>query len=86
VNADGIIDVGDVVYLINYQYKNGPVPFMLILGDVNRDQSVDISDVVFLINYLYKNGTPPINAAKVDQPYASKGLSAHPSPAFDLIK
>ena len=59
-NSDGIIDIGDVVYLINYLFKNGPGPIpMLSVGDCNDDGTLDISDVLHLINYLYKNGTPP---------------------------
>jgi hypothetical protein len=26
VNDDGIVDVSDVIYLINYLYKDGPAP------------------------------------------------------------
>lgn len=86
VNTDGVIDVGDVVYLINYLYKNGSAPFMLILGDVTRDGHVDVGDVVYLINYLFKNGEPPIDAVKIAKPDALKGLLSHPTPAIDLIK
>ncbi len=86
VNVDGVIEVGDVVYLINYLYKNGTAPFILILGDVTRDGSVDVSDVVFLINYLFKNGDAPIDAVKIAQPDASKGLIPRPTPVFDLMK
>ncbi len=61
-NDDGVIDIGDVVYLINYLYKSGPEPLPLwIVGDVNCDLVVDIGDVVYLINYLYKNGPEPCN-------------------------
>jgi hypothetical protein len=56
---DGVIDIGDVVYLINYLYKNGPTPDPLESGDANCDSVVDVSDVVFLINYLFKSGPPP---------------------------
>jgi hypothetical protein len=58
-NADAVIDVGDVVYLINYLFKSGPVPHPLEAGDVNCDGNVDVGDVVYLINYLFKNGPPP---------------------------
>ncbi len=58
-NADGIIDVGDVVYLINYLYKNGDPPNPLESGDANFDGIVDVGDVVYLINYLFKGGTQP---------------------------
>ena len=59
VNGDGVIDVGDVVYLINYLYKGGPVPSPSKAGDTNCDGIVDIGDVVYLINYLYKAGPAP---------------------------
>jgi len=59
VNADGTIDIGDVVFLINYLYKNGSAPSPLELGDANCDGTADVGDVVYLINYLYKGGNPP---------------------------
>jgi hypothetical protein len=58
-NGDKTIDVGDIVYLINYLYKNGTIPDPLDAGDVNCDGTVDVGDVVYLINYLYKSGEPP---------------------------
>lgn len=62
VNNDGGLDVGDVVYLINYLYKNGPVPIpFLVIGDVTCDFIVDVGDVVYMINYLFRNGPEPCN-------------------------
>lgn len=58
-NGDGIIDIGDVVYLINYLFKNGTAPNPLQSADSNCDRVVDIGDVVYLINYLFKSGPPP---------------------------
>jgi hypothetical protein len=60
VNSDWNVDVGDVVYLINYLYRHGldPVP-TLQAGDVNCDSMVDVGDVVYLINYLFKSGPAP---------------------------
>jgi len=58
-NQDAVIDVGDLVYLINYLYKGGLAPNPPELGDVNLDSLVDIGDVVFLVNYLYKSGSAP---------------------------
>jgi len=58
-NGDMIIDVGDVVYLINYLYKNSPAPNPPEVGDCNFDGVINVGDVVFLINYLYKGGDPP---------------------------
>ena len=59
VNADAVVDVGDVVYLINYLFKNGPAPNPIQSGDVNSDAVVDVGDVVYLINYLFKGGPSP---------------------------
>ncbi|MCK4224970.1 MAG: S8 family serine peptidase [candidate division Zixibacteria bacterium] len=58
-NGDGVIDLGDVVYLINYLFKGGSAPDPLEAGDCNCDTVVDLGDVVYLINYLFKNGPPP---------------------------
>jgi len=59
VNRDGVIDLGDVVYLITYLYKNGPAPDCLLAGDANCSGEVELGDVVYLITYLYKAGPPP---------------------------
>jgi hypothetical protein len=57
--GDGVINLGDVVYLISYLYKSGPAPVPLPAGDVNCDGGVALGDVVYLISHLYKNGPPP---------------------------
>lgn len=59
VNGDGSIDIGDMVYLLNYLYKNGPTPFPLASADANCDGVVNIGDVIYLINYLFKGGPLP---------------------------
>ncbi len=59
VTADGIIDLGDVVFLINYLYRQGASPPHPRVADVNGDGVVDLGDVVYLINYLFKGGLAP---------------------------
>ncbi|MGB2770082.1 MAG: C25 family cysteine peptidase, partial [Candidatus Zixiibacteriota bacterium] len=58
-NGDEIIDVGDVVFLVNYLYKGDVPPAPWEAGDASCDGEVDLGDVVYLINYLYKGGDPP---------------------------
>ena len=58
-NADGIIDLGDVIHLLNYLFKNGPDPIPMEAGDTNCDGLVDLGDVVHLLNYLFKGGPAP---------------------------
>lgn len=58
-NGDQVVDVGDVVFMINYLFKVGVTPNPLSSGDVNGDCKIDVGDVVYLINYLFKGGPSP---------------------------
>ncbi|MGB8657793.1 MAG: dockerin type I repeat-containing protein [Candidatus Zixiibacteriota bacterium] len=58
-NQDGGIDIGDVVFAINYLFKSGPAPDSLESGDVNCDGVIDAGDVICLTNHLFKNGPLP---------------------------
>jgi len=60
-NGDGVINVSDVVYLINYLFISGPAPDPIQAGDANCDGFVNVTDVVYLINYLFISGPPPCN-------------------------
>jgi hypothetical protein len=59
LTADGLINLGDLIYLVSYLYKSGPAPEPLCRGDANCDGVVNVSDVVRLINYLYRSDLPP---------------------------
>lgn len=58
-NGDGIIELGDLIYILNYLYKNGSSPDPLARAEVNCDDIVDLGDVIYLINYLFKGGPEP---------------------------
>jgi hypothetical protein len=57
--GDWVVDVGDVVYLINYLYRSGIPPDPIVSGDATCEGIVDVGDVVYLINYLFKAGPEP---------------------------
>jgi photosystem II stability/assembly factor-like uncharacterized protein len=59
-NSDGTIDVGDAIYLLNYLFKNGPLPDPPQAGDANGDLVLDVGDAIYLLNYLFKAGPPPV--------------------------
>jgi hypothetical protein len=59
VNQDGVTDIGDVIYLVNYLYKSGCAPYPIQSGDANCDAIVDVGDIIYLINYLFKGGAAP---------------------------
>jgi hypothetical protein len=59
LNRDGIVDVVDIVFLVDYLFKDGPAPQPPALADINGDCYATVSDVVYLINYVFKSGPPP---------------------------
>jgi len=59
LNDDGVVNLLDIVFLINYKYKEGVVPDPMESADVNGDGSVNILDIVYLINFKYKDGPAP---------------------------
>jgi hypothetical protein len=59
LSGDGIVDIKDVIYLINYLFIGGPPPRILSSGDPNNDCVIDVADVVYLVNYLFVSGPPP---------------------------
>ncbi len=58
-NGDGVINVADAMYIINYLFTGGPAPDPLEAGDANCDGTVNIADAMHLINYLFAGGPPP---------------------------
>jgi hypothetical protein len=62
-DGDGVVNVTDVVYLINYKFlvPPGPPPKPWAAGDVDCNGVINVSDVVYLINFLYliPPGPPP---------------------------
>ncbi len=59
-NGSGGVNLGDVVYLVNYIFKSGPEALPPESGDANCDETVNIGDAVFLIDYIFRSGTEPV--------------------------
>jgi hypothetical protein len=59
-NGDGLIDITDVLYMLNYLFRSGPPPVSFVAGDANSDDDLGVLDPLYLLNYLYKGGPPPL--------------------------
>ena len=49
-------DISDLLYLVNYMFKEGPAPAIDAAADVNGDDGLDIDDIVYLVNFMFKEG------------------------------
>ena len=58
-DGNGMVNIADVVYLINYIFAGGPAPNPLLAGDVDCNGMVNIADVVYLINFIFGGGPAP---------------------------
>lgn len=53
------IDIGDLIYLVDYFYSGGNVPACEHEADVDASGEIDIGDLIYLSDYIFYNSTPP---------------------------
>ena len=58
-NYDGITNIVDAVFLVNFIFRSGPPLCVEKSGDASCDGEVNVIDIVYLVGYLFKNGPPP---------------------------
>ena len=56
-NGDEKVDIGDVVYLVNYNLKSGSPP--VCPSDVDCSGYTNLVDAVYLVLYLFRQGNDP---------------------------
>ncbi len=59
INNDGLVNILDIIFLIDFKFKGGPAPDNLEAADVNNDGLVNILDIIYLINHKFKGGPAP---------------------------
>jgi len=59
-NSDGVVDIGDAVYITAYVLRGGPPPITYDAADCNNDDHVNIGDAIYLVNYIFKGGPAPV--------------------------
>lgn len=59
VNDDGIVNIGDPVYLLAFLFSMGPAPVPFAESDANGDGSTDVADTVYLLTFLFGSGPQP---------------------------
>ena len=66
VDDDGIIDVSDITYLVDYLNDLGPAPPVSANADVDGDCIICAEDMYYLAAYLHQGGPPPVECTCVD--------------------
>jgi len=57
-NADGQVDLGDAVQILNYLFASAAIS-CVDAADTNDDGQSDIGDPIGLLNYLFVQGSAP---------------------------
>jgi hypothetical protein len=55
IDGDIGINIADVVYLVNYIFRDGPPPVNMPAADTNASGEVDVGDAVALLNYIFRS-------------------------------
>ncbi len=79
-NADGTVNIGDGVYILQNLFSNGPDISCPDAADANDDEIVNIADAVYILLNLFAAGLP------IPEPHATCGLdsTSHPLGEPDL--
>ena len=58
-DLDNIIDVVDLVYFVDFQFRNGSAPACFDAADLVVDGVHDVADLVFMVDYQFRDGDAP---------------------------
>jgi len=60
LDTSGVVNLLDILYLIDFKFKNGPAPpYEDRLADFDCDGAVNLLDILYLIDFKFKHGPAP---------------------------
>ena len=68
VNSDGFVDLSDAIFLVQFQFLDGPTPECMKAADFTDNGTVDIADAISILQWLFNGAPGP------DAPYPGCGL------------
>ena len=75
-NADGALDVGDVIFNLVFLFRGGAAPGCLDAADFDDDGVIRISDAIGVVNYV-------VSGASVPPPPGPPGETCGPDPTSE---
>jgi hypothetical protein len=67
-NADGVINITDGIFVLNFLFLGGPGPDCQEAANPNDDGTINITDGIFVLNYLFLGGPPPADPGPIGSP------------------
>lgn len=58
-SPDDVIDISDLVFMVDYQFRDGDVPACFEEADLNGSGNIDIEDLVYMVDYQFRQGDIP---------------------------
>ncbi len=59
IGGNGLTDLGNVLYLVNWIFAGGPSPLDNSYGDIDCSGTANVSDAVYLVKYIFEGGPAP---------------------------
>ncbi|PCJ10979.1 MAG: hypothetical protein COB10_10375 [Planctomycetota bacterium] len=59
VNGDGVVDIADVVFVLDYLFVGESDPGCQDAGDGNDDGAIDLADAITLLGFLFSGDAAP---------------------------
>jgi hypothetical protein len=59
-DADGIINITDGIFVLNFLFIGGPAPKCRESAEPNNDGILNITDGIYILNYLFLGGPAPV--------------------------
>ncbi len=62
-DAEDVVDIGDLVYLVDWMFTGGPPPPCSIEANIDGSTSevADIGDLVYLVSYMFSGGPAAVS-------------------------
>ena len=58
-DADGIVNITDAIYVLNYLFQGGSEPPCLDAADADDEFAINITDGIYILNFLFLGGNEP---------------------------
>jgi hypothetical protein len=66
-DANGFVDIDDIIFLVNYVFLGGPPTSPYAFGDADCSGEIDIDDIIFEVQYVFAGGPAPCAACITDE-------------------